>query len=175
MVVPIRDKNWVEGGRGFGQVRFRYDEGRNVWICPTGGELKRSGGIRKKREVAYKMYKCAAFRSWPVAHLCTKDRRRKVLAVSEYWEAIERQLQRQKDRWVQELMARRKQIGEPVFGGEQASVWVSSEAFWGFREGSGRVVWGVFSVQSAEALSDVVGGQVAAGIAEKGDRIDFSF
>ena len=81
-----------------------------MWICPEGGELRRSGGVRKKREVAYKMYKCEAFRSCSVAHLCTKEKRRKVLA------AIERQPQRQKDRWVQELMARRKQMVERVFG-----------------------------------------------------------
>ena len=109
-MVLIRDKNWEEGGRGFGQMRFRYEEGRDVWIGSEGGELKRIGGIRKKGEVGYKMYKCEAFRSCSVAHLCTKDKGRKVLA------AIERQLQRQKARWVQELMARRKQIGERVFG-----------------------------------------------------------
>ena len=54
-------------------------------------------------------------------------------------------------------MARRKQIVEPVFG-------VSSVAFLGIREGSGRVVWGAFGAPSARALSDVVGGQVAAGV-----------
>ncbi len=44
-----------------------------------------------------------------------------------YREGIERQLKRQKDRWVEEHMARRKQIGEPVFG-------VSQRVF-GFRRG----------------------------------------
>ncbi len=116
VVVPIRDKNWVEGGAGFGQVRFRYEEGRDVWVCPEGGELSRIGGIRRKGKVGYKMYKGEAFRSCLVAHLCTKDKKRKVLAVSGYREAIERQLRRQKDKLVQEFMARRKQIGEPVFG-----------------------------------------------------------
>ena len=53
--------------------------------------------------------------------------------------------------------------------GDQAGIRVSSVAFLGIREGSGRVVLGVFSVQSSEALSDVVGGQVAAGIAGRGD------
>jgi len=37
------------------------------------------------------------------------------------------------------------------------------------------MVLGVFGVPSAKALSDEVGKQVAAGIAERGDGMDFSF
>ncbi len=55
-----------------------------------------------------------------------------------YREAIERQLPGQKDRWVEELMARRKQIGEPVFG-------VNKRVF-GFRRGR---FWGLEKVRAA--------------------------
>ena len=141
VVVPIRDKNWKEGGRGFGQVRFWYEEGRDVWRCSEGGELKRIGGIRKKGEVGYKMYKCEAFRSCSVAHLCTKEKRRKVLAVSMYRAAIERQPQRQKDRWVQELMARRKQIVEPVFGVIKRVFGFRRWRFWGLEKVRAEWYW----------------------------------
>jgi len=78
--MPIRDKNRVEGERGFEQVRFGYEEGRDVWICPERGELRWIEGTRKKGEVEYK---CEAFRSCPVVHFCTKEQRRKVLAAIE--------------------------------------------------------------------------------------------
>lgn len=60
-----------------------------------GGELRRAKRVRRKEEVGYKRYTCEAL---------------------VYREAIERPLKRQRDRWVKELMARRQQIGEPVFG-----------------------------------------------------------
>ncbi len=76
-----------------------------------------------------------------MAHLCTKDKGRKVLAVSMYREGIERQLQRQKDRGVQELMARRKQIGEPVFGVIKRVFGFRRRRFWGLEKVRAEWYW----------------------------------
>ncbi len=52
-----------------------------------------------------------------------------------YREAIERQLKRQKDRWVEEHMARPKQIGEPVFGVNKRVFGFRRGRFWGLEKG----------------------------------------
>ena len=113
---------WCRFGIKTGQRCFRYDAERGVWVCPRGGELKRIGGVRKKGEVGYRSYKGAAFRKGEVAHLC-----RKIPAVSAYQEAIEGQ----KDSRVRELMARRKQIVEPVFGVIRRVFGFRRWRFWG--------------------------------------------
>ncbi len=51
-----------------------------------------------------------------------------------YRAAIERQPQRQKDRWVQELIARRKQIGEPVFEVIKRVFGFRRRRFWGLEK-----------------------------------------
>ena len=46
-----------------------------------------------------------------------KERKRKELCVSEYEEAMRRQVEKQKDSFVQGLLQRRKAIVEPIFRG----------------------------------------------------------
>ena len=57
-----------------------------------GGELRRIAGVRRKD---MRSYRCAAFRTCLMAPFCTKDEKQKVLAVSVYRQAIERQKERE--------------------------------------------------------------------------------
>jgi transposase len=116
--VPILDRHRLEEVRGrFGLSKFRYNKEKDVYICPQGAELKRSGESSEqhaegtKKYLLYKTRECA---KCPLKAKCTKSSIGRVLKRWEHEEVTERLQRRLESN--PEMMRRRRGIVEHPYG-----------------------------------------------------------
>ena len=125
--------NW--GGDASGQQpgpyhksQFRHPAAEDVVICP-GGERLEFEGIKTNRGKRYAVrgYRCRNFRQCPVRAECSPsaDGQGRLIEISPYDAAVEKQRANRRDPQKQKLLKKRKVIVEPIFG-------VIKQA-WGFR------------------------------------------
>jgi IS5 family transposase len=97
--------------------KFEYDADRDVVTCPLGGKLtyertKKSGW--KKYDV--RIYRCRGCRGCEARWECSLDKKGRQIEISEWHEAVRRQLLKQKDEEKRQKLKRRGAIVERVFG-----------------------------------------------------------
>lgn len=104
-------------GHEFHKSRFVYDSKKNVVICPKGKELvfeRVKKNKSKKHEL--RLYRCHHGKDCPVAGSCTNEKRGRSIEIEPHHEVLKRQIEKQKEPGKKDLLAKRKQIVEPVFG-----------------------------------------------------------
>jgi transposase len=104
-------------GHEYHKSRFRHDEKKDVVICPKGKELtfervKKSSN--KKRDL--RIYRCKHGKECPYSEDCTGEKGGRSIEIEPHYHLLRRQINKQKEPCKKELLAKRKQIVEPVFG-----------------------------------------------------------
>jgi transposase len=104
-------------GNDYHKSRFKYDAEKDVFICPQGKEL-RFERIKNNRQKKNKLrvYRCHHWKDCPKNSSCSSEKRGKSIEMGPQYAALQRQIQKQKDPYKKELLAKRKGIVEPVFG-----------------------------------------------------------
>lgn len=106
----------------FRKEDFRYDEARNVYICPQGQLLRTTGRAQrdKRRNIDYLSYRCSIpiCRACPVRDRCIPSEKtpRRTITRFEHDEAREALVEVMKQPRAKALYAHRKGMVEPVFG-----------------------------------------------------------
>lgn len=97
--------------------RFDYRVEEDVVVCPQGERLEFEA-VRTNRGKRYAVrgYRCRSFRSCPVRDECSRNPAGRLIEISPYHAAVEKQRQKQHDPEKQKLFQKRKVIVEPVFG-----------------------------------------------------------
>jgi len=104
-------------GHEFHKSKYRYDTEKDVIICPQGKEL-RFERVKKNKSKKHdlRVYRCHHGENCPVSGQCTKEKRGRSIEIEPHYEVLQRQIDKQKEPYKKELLAKRKQIVEPVFG-----------------------------------------------------------
>jgi len=97
----------------FEQKQFRYDQQRDLYVCPQGEEL-RLRSKKHERGKEFKVYKTKACAGCPLRAQCTTSRYGRKLVRWEHQEVIERLQARNRGR--PELLKLRKTLAEHPFG-----------------------------------------------------------
>ncbi len=116
--IPNRIKEEERIKNRYDVSNFTYDENLKAYICPEGNILKyKKDVIRKgaRKERRYRIYKCVNFKNCPMKDKCNSSGRARVIEVSIYHEAIERQKRKQKLAKYISALNSRKGIIEHVF------------------------------------------------------------
>jgi transposase len=110
-ILPTDDK------KRFHKSRFDYDSWNDVFICPLGKELVFERE-KRNRQNRYKLriYRCHHKRDCPLSSSCSKEKRGRSIEIGSHYDILQRQIKKQKEPGNKEILARRKQIVEPVFG-----------------------------------------------------------
>lgn len=96
-------------------VHFRYDEERDAVECPRGEWLGRQGKQKSKdKPYAVQTYRCKVM-SCPVRSVCSSDPKGRVIEVSPYHGALQRQQEKRRRSDARELMRQRSAIVERIF------------------------------------------------------------
>jgi transposase len=103
------------GRKIFARERFVYEAGADQYRCPAGQVLARGYHRRGrgKNKESHTYYNCAACRACPLKNRCTSARHR-VISRRVNEAVVERQTQRLREK--KEMMARRRETVEHVFG-----------------------------------------------------------
>jgi len=101
----------------FHSSRFQYDPERDQVVCPRGEGLSFQG-IRRHRQKPFplRVYRCQDFGDCPLREACTRDRHGRLIEIGPYHGAVERQRQKQAEAEKRQLLKKRKEMVEPVFG-----------------------------------------------------------
>jgi transposase len=101
----------------FHKSKFTCDKEKDVFICPLGKEL-RYERTRKSRKDRYleRVYRCKSFKDCPERDACSCEKQGRKITMGPHHQVLQRQIQKQKEPGNKELLAKRKQIVEPVFG-----------------------------------------------------------
>ncbi|SRR6266436_2832776 len=112
--VPIKEPGKAEKKGVFPLERFKYEEERDVYICPQGEDLTRRGQETLKGKL-YDLYMSKACRKCPIRTLCTtaKTGSRKIRRW-EHIEVVNRQAERNRSQ--PEVMKERKGLVEHPYG-----------------------------------------------------------
>jgi len=104
-------------GHDYHKSKYRLDTEKEVVVCPQGKEL-RFERVKKSSNKKHKLrvYRCHHGKNCPFAKDCTDDKRGRSIEIEPHYEVLRRQINKQKDPYKKELLARRKQVVEPVFG-----------------------------------------------------------
>jgi hypothetical protein len=107
-----------EGGDPYHRARFSYDGERDVFVCPAGKELEFSGTKpgRHDKEKELEVYRCRSYRDCPVRWECSEAKRGRTIEKDPHYEAVVRQVEKQKGEEGSALLAQRGQIVEAIFG-----------------------------------------------------------
>ncbi|MCP4651752.1 MAG: IS1182 family transposase [PVC group bacterium] len=97
--------------------KFQYDKEKDVFICPEGKELKYSGKKkdRHNKKMIMKVYRCKKFKNCKKRYECSQAEHGRSLEKGPHYEAVMRQLEKQKEEVAKEKLKRRKSIVERVF------------------------------------------------------------
>lgn len=97
-------------------ARFRYDEQAQTVHCPIGQQLRRVGvASHHEKPHALTRYRCDVWAGCPVGKLCSKNRPR-VVEIGPHYGAVLRQRQKMTDPDSKQLLRRRSEIIERLFG-----------------------------------------------------------
>jgi hypothetical protein len=104
-------------GYEFHKSRFRYDAKKDVVICPQGKELEFER-VKKNKSKKYdlRLYRCHHGKDCPAAGECTDEKRGRSIEIEPHYDVLHRQMDKQRNPCKKELLGKRKQVVEPVFG-----------------------------------------------------------
>ncbi len=97
--------------------KFIYDKKDDVFICPEGEKLKCSGKKkdRHNKNMMVKIYNCKKYKTCSKRKECSKAERGRSIEKGPHYEAVLRQLEKQKKQVAREKLKKRKSIVERVF------------------------------------------------------------
>lgn len=106
-----------DDNKQFHKSKFIYDSKKDVFTCPLGRELTFER-IKYNSQKKYKIrvYRCHHRKNCPESSICSKDKMGRSIELLPHHEVLQRQIQKQRDPSNKEILAKRKQIVEPVFG-----------------------------------------------------------
>ncbi|HLE03357.1 MAG TPA: IS1182 family transposase [Anaerolineales bacterium] len=114
--------NWGGDASGkqpgpYHKSRFHYQAQEDVVTCPRGERLEFEAiKTNRGKRYAVRGYRCRNFRQGPVRDECSRNRQGRLIEISPYEAAVERQRAKLQDAEKQKLLKRRKVIVEPAFG-----------------------------------------------------------
>ena len=115
LVMPKEESNEEEN---YKKSSFKYDEKKDCYYCPKGHELKRKGGIQKRKERWAQVYQCKKSTCAKCANKakCNKSKEGRTITryTDEKW--VEEYHNKVKNSTNKALLKRRKAIVEHVFG-----------------------------------------------------------
>jgi transposase len=97
--------------------KFAYDKEKDVFVCPEGTELEFKGTKkdRHNKNMRVKIYRCISYKDCPKRDKCSKSKRGKSIEKGPHYEAVMRQLAKQKEIVAKEKLRKRKSIAERAF------------------------------------------------------------
>ncbi len=107
--------NLSKKGKGFRKEDFEYDTTRDCYICAANNELKFMSK-HKRRNYSVATYRCTAYKTCTLREKCSTNKSGRRIERYEFEEALERQRARREEKDNKELLKKRSQIVEPVFG-----------------------------------------------------------
>ncbi|MCK4527361.1 IS1182 family transposase [candidate division WOR-3 bacterium] len=129
-------KNDSTSNNKYNKSNFTYDEKKDVYICPKERELHfERENRRKDKDYLIRVYHCDGYKECPYRWECSENKRGRTIDRTSYDSAIRRQREKQKDANKVELLKKRKEIVEPIFG--------YIKAIFGFRRWTVRGIEGV--------------------------------
>jgi transposase len=104
-------------GHDYHKSKFSLNAKEDVVICPQGKALTFEC-VKDNRHKTGKLriYRCHHGKDCLFASDCTKDKRGRSIEIEPHYDVLRRQINKQKDPHKKELLEKRKQIVEPVFG-----------------------------------------------------------
>jgi len=117
VVVSMKAQETGHKNQGeFSLVNFSYDQERDCCICPAGQDLPFSGEVRReKKSGVFRVYRCRQHKTCQFAGQCSRNKQGRKIEISEYYEAIQRQREKQQDPEKGLLLKKRMEIGERPF------------------------------------------------------------
>jgi len=112
----------------FHKVHFRYDQKKDVYICPEGKELSYIRRAQNEGGQWGSIYKCRQSRQCPHFGACTINSRGRQIFCYDNADVLQRMRQKLDTEKGKEIYRRRKVIVEPVFGNIKQNL-----GFWAFR------------------------------------------
>jgi hypothetical protein len=107
----------ADNGNEFHKSKFVYDSKADVFICPSGKELRFAGMQRDKRKrYPERKYQCESFVGCPSRKDCCKGKSGRKITMGPHYQAVIRQLEKQEIPEKKKQLRRRKAIVEPAFG-----------------------------------------------------------
>jgi hypothetical protein len=117
----------TDGDGDYSAMRFVYNEAENHCVCPRGETL--SFWKEKQKDRAHpttvRVYRCGSYANCPVRWQCSDSKNGRTIEIGPHYKAVVRQRIKQQDPAKAELLKKRGQIVERVFG------WIKQEM--GFR------------------------------------------
>ena len=104
-------------GHDYHKSKFSLNAKDDVIICPHGKALTFEC-VKDNRHKTGKLrvYRCKHGKNCQFADDCTDDKRGRSIEIEAHYEVLHRQINKQRDPYKKELLAKRKQVVEPVFG-----------------------------------------------------------
>lgn len=101
----------------FHHSNFKYDESKDVFVCPMSKELKYKDREKYKNTKDYvRKYKCSSFKECSSRWECSKSKDGREVKLNPYYKAVQKQQEFQQIESNKEKLRRRKGLIEPVFG-----------------------------------------------------------
>ena len=96
---------------------FKYDESKDVMICPQSKELKYIETEKSKnKRYRIRKYKCSDYESCPLRWECSKNKTGRTVKLNPFYKIIQKQIEYQQLESSKEKLKRRKALIEPIFG-----------------------------------------------------------
>ncbi|MDQ3194368.1 MAG: transposase, partial [Bacteroidota bacterium] len=112
--------NISTGSRGeepYHSSNFKYDEEKDVMICPESKELKyKKTQLSKNKRYEVREYKCENYKDCSVRWECSKSKAGRRVKLNPYYKSIKNQQEYQQIESNKEKLRKRKAMIEPVFG-----------------------------------------------------------
>ena len=117
VLVNIPTQMVPEGKHEYHKSKFAYDKEKDVFVCPEGKELAFKGTKRDRhnKDMRLKLYRCQSYKDCPQRYKCSKSGLGKTIEMGPQYEAVLRQLAKQKELEAKEKLKRRKSIVEREF------------------------------------------------------------
>jgi transposase len=117
----------TDGDGDYSAVRFVYNEAENHCVCPRGETLPFWKEKQKDRAhpTMVRVYRCQSYANCPVRWQCSDSKNGRSIEIGPHYKAVLRQRIKQQDPAKAELLKKRGQIVERIFG------WIKQEL--GFR------------------------------------------
>jgi hypothetical protein len=116
ILVDINKAISPKEAKKFHKSKFTYDAAKDVFICPLGKELHFEG-TREDRQGKYRerIYRCKCFKDCPERDACGREKKGRKITMGPHYQALMRQLEKQKIPEKKKELSRRKAIVERVF------------------------------------------------------------
>jgi len=123
----VQEKDDKIPAKGFRKDDFKYDKGKDVFVCPSGERLTRegNGSIDKRTGTRIFKYNCRECRECEYRSSCTNDKTGRSIKVTEFFNEITEFREKCNSDLGKKLLSKRKEIVEHPFGTIKHS--------WGYR------------------------------------------